>query len=283
MSPRRHREDVAVPSRRRLPAETPQGLREAFTEQSRRPFETSLAECLREGFVKPSRCLHEAFTQWARRGASAKGSRRLHERFMKTSRALKASRSLREGFAKASRRLQPYPRRLREGFAKAPRAPPFGNDSSDNDKPPIIDIVGLLKVPAHRQTKPEMSGGYKVSPLVANQLWRVNQHEHACIGLSYPWSFQSRSGILYCMPSSSTDFLCSDLFRHETFRPLFRRLAPSTIFPDPPRTPRPPTSSPTITHFGILVSSLRATNPATRIRICAQSPRLLPVFMKVSR
>ena len=37
---------------------------------------------------------------------------------MKTSRALKASRS------------------LREGFAKAPRAPPFGNDSSDNDKPP---------------------------------------------------------------------------------------------------------------------------------------------------
>ena len=104
MSPRRHREDVAVPSRRRLPAETPQGLREAFTEQSRRPFETSLAECLREGFVKPSRCLHEAFTQWARRGASAKGSRRLHERFMKTSRALKASRSLREGFAKASRR-----------------------------------------------------------------------------------------------------------------------------------------------------------------------------------
>ena len=55
---------------------------------------------------------------------------------MKTSRALKASRSLREGFAKASRRLQPYPRRLLEGFAKAPRAPPFGNDSSDNDKPP---------------------------------------------------------------------------------------------------------------------------------------------------
>ena len=25
---------------------------------------------------------------------------------------------------------------LREGFAKAPRAPSFGNDSSDNDKPP---------------------------------------------------------------------------------------------------------------------------------------------------
>ena len=36
---------------------------------------------------------------------------------------------------KTSRALKP-PRRLREGFAKAPRAPPFGNDSSDNDKPP---------------------------------------------------------------------------------------------------------------------------------------------------
>ena len=32
--------------------------------------------------------------------------------------------------------LQPYPRRLLEGFAKAPRAPPFRNNSSHNDKPP---------------------------------------------------------------------------------------------------------------------------------------------------
>ena len=71
----------------------------------------------------------------SRNGLAVAPPRRVRERFMKTSRALKASRSLREGFAKASRRLQPYPRRLREGFAKAPRAPPFGNDSSDNDKP----------------------------------------------------------------------------------------------------------------------------------------------------
>ena len=62
---------------------------------------------------------------------------------MKKSRALKASRSLREGFAKASRRLQPYPRRLLEGFAKAPRAPPFGNDSSDNDKPPLLHMHNI--------------------------------------------------------------------------------------------------------------------------------------------
>ena len=54
MSPRGRREDVAVPSRVRLPAETLRGLREAFTEQSRSLFETSLAKCLREGFAKAS-------------------------------------------------------------------------------------------------------------------------------------------------------------------------------------------------------------------------------------
>ena len=44
--------------------------------------------------------------------------------------------NLREGFVKA-------PWRLREGFAKAPRAPSFGNDSSDNDKPPINTKVKI--------------------------------------------------------------------------------------------------------------------------------------------
>ena len=35
---------------------------------------------------------------------------------------------------------------LREGFAKAPRAPSFGNDSSDSDKPPggLLCLVCLL-------------------------------------------------------------------------------------------------------------------------------------------
>ena len=32
-----------------------------------------------------------------------------------------------------------------EGFAKAPRAPPFGNDSSDNDKPPEKMSKGLVR------------------------------------------------------------------------------------------------------------------------------------------
>ena len=55
---------------------------------------------------------------------------------MKTSRALKPSRRLREGFAKASAIPTEASWRLLEGFAKAPLAPSFGNDSSDNDKPP---------------------------------------------------------------------------------------------------------------------------------------------------
>ena len=38
-------------------------------------------------------------------------------------------------------------------------------------------------------------GGYKFAPLVASQQGRVNQHVHACFGLSSRWSFPSRSGI----------------------------------------------------------------------------------------
>ena len=39
-------------------------------------------------------------------------------------------------------------------------------------------------------------GGFKFSPPVACQQWRANQHEPVSFGLSCPWSFPSRSGIL---------------------------------------------------------------------------------------
>ena len=39
-------------------------------------------------------------------------------------------------------------------------------------------------------------GGHKFAPLVASQQGRANQHEPACFGLSSPWPFPSRSGIL---------------------------------------------------------------------------------------
>ena len=35
-----------------------------------------------------------------------------------------------------------------------------------------------------------------MTPLVTNQRWRPNQHEYACFGVSFHWSFQSRSTML---------------------------------------------------------------------------------------
>ena len=35
-----------------------------------------------------------------------------------------------------------------------------------------------------------------VCATVANQLWRVNQYEHACLELPSPWSFPSHSDIV---------------------------------------------------------------------------------------
>ena len=44
-------------------------------------------------------------------------------------------------------------------------------------------------------------------------------------------------------------------------------MTPHPFFLLPPAEPAPPTSSPNITHFGSLVSSMRATNPVNRIRL----------------
>ena len=79
---------------------------------------------------------------------------RLREGFATSSRALHEDVAGAEGFEKP-------PRRLREGFAKAPRAPPFGNDSSDNDKPPrkvqypIVKNITLCELKA--STNPHSS------------------------------------------------------------------------------------------------------------------------------
>ena len=66
-------------------------------------------------------------------------------------------------------------------------------------------------------------GGYKFSPLVAinGQQGRANQHEPGCFGLSLLGTSRH-----VCMTEYSLGFLCSDPFRHEKFRPLFRRSAP---------------------------------------------------------
>ena len=69
--------------------------------------------------MNPPRRLRGAFGMCNLREGFVVAPWRLREAFSKT-RSAKASRS-------------PL-----EGFAKAPRAPPFGNDLSDNDKPPFL-------------------------------------------------------------------------------------------------------------------------------------------------
>ena len=135
-------------------------------------------------------------------------------------------------------------------------------------------------------------GGQKFAPLVANQQGRANQHEPACFGLSFPWPFPSHSGIpLHAIVQPW--FLLHYPFCHEMFRPLFAvlRHSPSSwaavvhwsalmpkalrsskkppihSFAWPPTQPAPPTIYPNITHFGSLVTSMRATNPANKIRL----------------
>ena len=68
-------------------------------------------------------------------------------------------------------------------------------------------------------------GRYTFTPLVASQLWRANQHEPARFGLSSPWPFPSRSGILLHAVVQAWLSLCNDQFRHETFLSLLRRPA----------------------------------------------------------
>ena len=60
---------------------------------------------------------------------------------------------------------------------------------------------------------------------------------------------------------------------------------PHSFFLLYPRGIRTPTSSPNITRFGSLVSSMRATNPANRIRLLRSIASMLsiPVITRVSR
>ena len=107
------------------------------------------------------------------------------------------------------------------------------------------------------------------------------------------------------MPYSSPGFLCSDPFRHEMFRPLFRRSAPFPLvlscsfplvdvdaersevvqeIPHPlfcltPHTASAPANSPNITHVESLVSSMRATNPANKIRLLRKVASMISLFV----
>ena len=136
--------------------------------------------------------------------------------------------------------------------------------------------TNVIKAKWYRQTKTPR--GYKFAPLLV-----------AILSLVFPVTFRHTT---LCR-SSPPSFLCSHRFCHQTFCPLFRRLAPFPLVPGcsrplvgvdtesfevfqeapyplflfPPTPPTPPTSSPNITHFSNLVSSLRATNPANSIHL----------------
>ena len=53
-------------------------------------------------------------------------------------------------------------------------------------------------------------------------------------------------------------------------------------FSSPPTQPAPPINSPNITHFGIFVSFMRATNPANKVRLLGKVASILPVLISVS-
>ena len=150
-------------------------------------------------------------------------------------------------------------------------------------------------------------GGHKFAPLVASQQGR----EPACFGLSSPWSFPSRSGIPLHAVVQSWFFLQRSILpwnvpplvlpfcaipprpglQLSTGRRWCRKLwdrpgnTPSTLFSWPPTQPAPLTISPNIAHFGSLVSSMRATNPANKIRLLRKVASMLslPVLRSVSR
>ena len=151
-------------------------------------------------------------------------------------------------------------------------------------------------------------GGYKFAPLVPNQQGRANQHEPACFGLSSSWPFSSRAGIRLHAAlafSAANNFAmkcsapCSAVLRHSlsswaavvhwsALMPKARRSSRKHAIhfsPWPSTQLAPPTNSPNITRFGSLVSSMRATNPANKIRLLRKVASMLsfPVLISVSR
>ena len=113
------------------------------------------------------------------------------------------------------------------------------------------------------------------------------------------------------MPQCSPGSLYRDPLRHEKLRPLFgcpipfplvlgcgrplvgldtessevvQKAPHPLLFLPPPEETVPSSSSPNITHFCSLVSSIRATNAANRIRLLRNVASMLslPVFKRVS-
>ena len=153
------------------------------------------------------------------------------------------------------------------------------------------------------------------APLVASQLWRANQRA-STLALGYPPLGLSRHVRAYTSSACRSPALAFSAAIHFA---MMKRSAPWTAvlrhspsswavvvywsalmpkalkssrkypihyFSWPPTQPAPLTNySPNITHFDSLVSSMRATNPANKIRLRRKVASMLslPVLISVSR
>ena len=144
---------------------------------------------------------------------------------------------------------------------------------------------------------------------MASQQGRSNEHEPACFGLSSPWPFPSHSGILrdavvspWLSPQRALSPWNVPLFRRPATFPRFLDCSrpmigidaespevvwetPHSLFSLAPTQPAPATNSPNITHFGSLVSSMRATNLTNKIHLLRKVALVLslPALTSVSR
>ena len=144
-------------------------------------------------------------------------------------------------------------------------------------------------------------GGYKFAPLVATVVNHGERTKTSPLALGYPLLRPSRHvRVYYCTPLSSPGFLCSDPFRHETFRPFFRRPAQFPLVldcsrplvgvdaessevvqetPHPvfflgsPRSPRPPPILRTSRTSAVSYRPCAPQIPRTRSASCVKSPR----------
>ena len=148
-------------------------------------------------------------------------------------------------------------------------------------------------------------GGYKFAPQAgdparARLLWDILAlvlpvtfgHTTACRSPALAFSaairfarkcFAPCSAVLRHLPASWTAVAHWPALMPKALRSSRKHLIHS--FSCPPSQPAPPTNSPNITHFGSLVSSMRATNSANKIRLLRKVAWMLslPVLIGVSR
>ena len=115
----------------------------------------------------------------------------------------------------------------------------------------------------------------------------VSECRNASLALSAAIHFAMKRyvpclAVLSHSPSSWAAIVHWSVFIPKSLRSPRRHLIHS--FSCPSEETAPPTSSPNITRFGSLVSSMRATDPANRIHLLRRiaSMLLLPVFTRVS-